>query len=41
MMVEEGLFVKVKERVGDDALAVTVEGYELTHLGRAAYCARC
>jgi hypothetical protein len=38
---EKGLIAPVNFRVGNDALAVHVEGWELTHAGRAAYCATC
>jgi acetoacetate decarboxylase len=36
-MVEEGYLVKCKST----ALGATFEGYELTHVGRMAYCMEC
>lgn len=36
-MVEEGLLAKCKIQIS----GVTVEGYELTHVGRMSYCMTC
>lgn len=36
-MVEEGYLAKCKVKVS----GATVEGYELTHVGRMAYCMEC
>ena len=38
---EKGLVESVSFRVGNDALACTVEGWQLSHLGRLTYCASC
>ncbi len=36
-MVEEGLLAKCKVQIS----GATVEGYELTHVGRMSYCMTC
>jgi hypothetical protein len=36
-LAEEGLLAKCKVSIS----GATVEGYELTHLGRMAYCMAC
>ncbi|GIK74441.1 MAG: hypothetical protein BroJett021_34290 [Chloroflexota bacterium] len=37
VMVEEGYLAKCQVKVS----GVTIEGYELTHLGRMTYCMSC
>jgi len=41
---EDGLVARMTRTFGNgllDRFAVTVEGYELTHLGRLTYCMSC
>lgn len=40
-LVEEGLLRKVSMRIAESPWPCTIYGYELTHLGRMAYCMSC
>lgn len=40
-LANKGLVEAINFRVGNDALAVHVEGWALTHSGRFTYCANC
>lgn len=40
-LCDKGYLEPMDRRLGDGRFAVTVTGYQLSHLGRITYCASC
>jgi hypothetical protein len=40
-LCDDGYLQTMESKFGGDRFAITVTGYQLTHLGRLTYCASC